>query len=201
MNKEDLLKLKKKILELSEEDKKERDKYLRDIAMDKILGPQIGYPEIDKPWLQYYDLDNYKDSIKMTVYESLVYYNHNYLNDIAIEYFGAKISYRKLFNTINSLAKSFKYNGVKKGDFVTICCPGIPETVYSFYALSKLGAVANMIAPYFDKKEFVDRIYDCKSNLLIVMDSFYDDIKDAVNKSNIEKVVIVSKRRKIFIKC
>lgn len=191
MNKEDLLKLKKKILELSEEDKKERDKYLRDIAMDKILGPQIGYPEIDKPWLQYYDLDNYKDSIKMTVYESLVYYNHNYLNDIAIEYFGAKISYRKLFNTINSLAKSFKYNGVKKGDFVTICCPGIPETVYSFYALSKLGAVANMIAPYFDKKEFVDRIYDCKSNLLIVMDSFYDDIKDAVNKSNIEKVVIV----------
>lgn len=191
MNKEDLLKLKKKILELSEEDKKERNKYLRDIAMDKILGPQIGYPEIDKPWLQYYDLDNYKDSIKMTVYESLVYYNHNYLNDIAIEYFGAKISYRKLFNTINSLAKSFKYNGVKKGDFVTICCPGIPETVYSFYALSKLGAVANMIAPYFDKKEFVDRIYDCKSNLLIVMDSFYDDIKDAVNKSNIEKVVIV----------
>ena len=191
MNKEDLLKLKKKILELSEEDKKERDKYLRDIAMDKILGPQIGYPEIDKPWLQYYDLDNYKDSIKMTVYESLVYYNHNYLNDIAIEYFGAKISYRKLFNTINSLAKSIKYNGVKKGDFVTICCPGIPETVYSFYALSKLGAVANMIAPYFDKKDFVDRIYDCKSNLLIVMDSFYDDIKDAVNKSNIEKVVIV----------
>ena len=80
MNKEDLLKLKKKILELSEEDKKERNKYLRDIAMDKILGPQIGYPEIDKPWLQYYDLDNYKDSIKMTVYESLVYYNHNYLN-------------------------------------------------------------------------------------------------------------------------
>ena len=191
MNKEDLLKLKKKILELSKEDKKERKKYLRDIAMDKILGPQIGYPEIDKPWLQYYDLDNYKDSIKMTVYESLVYYNHNYLNDIAIEYFGAKISYRKLFNTINSLAKSFKYNGVKKGDFVTICCPGIPETVCSFYALSKLGAVANMIAPYFDKKDFVDRIYDCKSNLLIVMDSFYDDIKDAVNKSNIEKVVIV----------
>lgn len=191
MKKEDLIELKKKVLELSDAEKKERDIYLRNIAMDKILGPQVGYPEIDKPWLQYYDLNNYKNPIDMTVYESLVYHNHNYLNDEAIEYFGAKISYKKLFNMINGVAKSFKYNGVKKGDFVTICSPGIPETVYSFYALSKLGAVANMVAPYFDKQDFVDRISDCNSKILIVMDSFYGEIKDAVSKSIIEKIIIV----------
>lgn len=191
MKKEDLIELKKKILELSDAEKKERDIYLRDIATDKVLGPLTGYPEIDKPWLQYYDLNNYKNPIDMTVYESLVYHNHNYLNDEAIEYFGAKISYKKLFNMINSVAKSFKYNDVKKGDFVTICSPGIPETVYSFYALSKLGAVANMVAPYFDKQDFVDRISDCNSKILIVMDSFYDEIKEAVNKSIIEKIIIV----------
>lgn len=191
MKKDDLIELKKKVLELSDAEKKERDIYLRDIAMDKILGPQVGYPEIDKPWLQYYDLNNYKNPIDMTVYESLVYHNRNYLNDEAIEYFGAKISYKKLFNMINGVAKSFKYNGVKKGDFVTICSPGIPETVYSFYALSKLGAVANMVAPYFDKQDFVDRISDCNSKILIVMDSFYGEIKEAVSKSIIEKIIIV----------
>ncbi len=191
MKKEDLIELKKKVLELSDAEKKERDVYLRDIATDKILGPQVGYPEIDKPWLQYYNLNNYINPINMTVYESLVYHNHYYLNDEAIEYFGAKITYRKLFNMINNVAKSFKYNGVKKGDFVTICSPGIPETVYSFYALSKLGAVANMIAPHFDKQDFIDRISDCNSKILIVMDSFYDEIRDAVNKSIIEKIIIV----------
>ena len=177
MKKEDLIELKKKIIELSNKEKKERDIYLRDIATDKILGPQLGYPEIDKPWLQYYDLNKSINHIDMTVYESLVYHNQNHLSEEAIEYFGAKISYKKLFNMIESVAKSFKYNGVKKGDFVTICSPGIPETVYSFYALSKLGAVANMVAPYFDKQDFVDRISDCNSKILIVMDCFYDEIK------------------------
>ena len=191
MRKEDLIELKKKILELSNEEKKERDIYLRDIATDKILGQQVGYPEIDKPWLQYYDLNKSINHIDMTVYESLVYHNQNHLSEEAIEYFGAKISYKKLFDMIESVAKSFKYNGVKKGDFVTICSPGIPETVYCFYALSKLGAVSNMVAPYFDKQDFVDRISDCNSKILIVMDSFYDEIKDAVNKSIIEKIIIV----------
>lgn len=191
MKKEYLESLKNKISNLTSTDLNERTKYLQGLSSGKIQGPPVGYSSIDNPWLKYYDLNNQLCNTKTTVYQSLLEHSQFYLNKTAIEYFYSKISFGNLLENISNTAKSLAANDVKKYDFVTICAPGIPETVYSFYALSKLGAVANMIAPYFDKNDFVERIADCNSKLLIVMDDFYDEIKEAVKKSKIEKVVIV----------
>lgn len=191
MKKEDLQELKNKIEHLSSEELKKRDKYLQDISSGKIFGPTVGYQSIDKPWLKYYDLNKTNDHENKTVYQCLFENNKNNMDDLAIEYFSAKISFKKLLDNIDKVARAFRKNNVKKGDFVTICAPGIPETVYSFYALSKIGAVSNMMAPYFDKNGFVERVADCNSKILIVMDEFYDEIKEAVKKSEIEKIVVV----------
>lgn len=191
MKREYLEKLKFKIAQLTDEEINLRNKYLQDIANGKILGPMTNFQSIDKQWLKYYDLRKISSCENKTVYQSLYDHNKENLKNLAIEYFESKISFAQLLLNIDKTAKSFEQNHVKKGDFVTICAPGIPETVYSFYALSKLGAVANMIAPYFDKNDFVERIADCKSKLLIVMDEFYVEIKDAVERSQIEKVIVV----------
>ncbi len=151
-----------------------------------------GYPCIDKPWEQYYE--GYISGLKntRTVYQEIVHNNIDYPKDIALEFFKSKISYRSFFNNVDSAAKSFKEYGVKKGDFVTICMPGLPETAYSFYALSKIGAISNMITPFFGSNEnLIKRIEDCESDILIVMDSFYGEIKDAIKKSCVKNVVIV----------
>lgn len=191
MEKEYLQKLKNKIENLSSEELKKRDKYLQEISSGKIFGPMVGYQSIDKPWLKYYDLNKTNDHENKTVYQCLFENNKNNMDDLAIEYFSAKISFKKLLDNIDKTARAFRANNIKKGDFVTICAPGIPETVYSFYALSKIGAVSNMMAPYFDKNGFVERVADCNSKILIVMDEFYDEIKEAVKKSEIEKIVVV----------
>lgn len=151
-----------------------------------------GYATIDKPWEKYYIQEALNEERKKrTVYQEIYHNNENYLNDLALEYFGSKINYNVLFNKINATAKAFEEYGIKKGDFVTICVAGIPETVYSFYALSKIGAVANMIAPHFEKEDLIDRIADCESKVLIVMDKFYDEIKEAVKKSNIKNIIVL----------
>ena len=191
MEKEYLEELKKRIHNLKPEDLKERDIYLRGLAKGEIQGPLVGYQSIDKQWLKYYDLEDAPAYEKKTVYQGLYDHNKDHLDDLAIEYFLSKITFKQLLSNIEKTARSLEANGVKKGDFITICAPGIPETVYSFYALSKLGAVANMIAPHFDKKDFIDRIEDCRSEILIVMDDFYDEIKEAVGNSKIKKVVVV----------
>ena len=191
MEKEYLEKLKEKIGNLSEEEIKERDKYLRDLVNGDAQGPLVGYQSIDRQWLKYYDLDRSSFYEKKTVYQGLYDNNKDHLDDLAIEYFLSKITFKQLLSNIEKTAQSFEANSVKKGDFVTICAPGIPETVYSFYALSKIGAIANMIAPYFDKNDFVDRVADCNSKLLVIMDDFYDEMKDAVKRSKIEKVIVV----------
>src|SRR5574344_399050 len=118
-----------------------------------------GYPTIDKPWEKFYNEEELKKTHhKRTVYQEIYENNKRYTNDLAIEYFFSKIDYKTLFNNINATAKAFEEYGIKKGSFATICAAGIPETAYSFYGLSKIGAVANMIAPHFDKNDFIDRI-------------------------------------------
>lgn len=184
----------KKIANLSVNEQKLRDLYLRDLALGKIQGPPTGYASLDKPWLKYYREEAIIDDISnnsMTAYQMLLDKNKDFPNYIALEYFGKKIKNSEMFKKIDQTANAFSKYGIMEGDFVTICAAGIPETVYSFYALSKIGAVANMISPWFDHNQLVERIEDCKSDMLIIMDKFYPLLKDAIDKSRINKVIII----------
>ena len=58
MNKESLEKLKEKISELSEEEQKLRNLYLRRISAGEMYGPMTGYASIDKPWLKFFNDDS-----------------------------------------------------------------------------------------------------------------------------------------------
>ena len=160
---------------------------------------QTGYPSMDKPWNKVYNFNGDLPVANKTVYEDLYESNISYINDLAIEFFGTKINYNKLFKNIDYTSKAFEEYGVKKGDFVTICAAGVPETVYSFYALAKIGAISNLISPYFDKEQLIKRIEECESDILIVMDTFYDEIKDAIEKSRIKHIIIMPTLNSTFL--
>ena len=192
MKKEDLIKLKKHIASFTKEEQKIRRLYLRKVALGEIEGPVSGYPSIDQPWLKYYDEKSIMDDPNIVnVYKDLYDRNKDYMDQVALIYFGANITFKQLFEKIDSTAKSLAANGVKKGDFVTICAALTPEIVYAFYALAKMGAVANFMSPYFDKSQMVDRISDCDSKVAIVMDSFYQNVGETLAKSNISKVILL----------
>lgn len=189
--KENLLEYRKKISELDEKEKKLRDLYLRKLSLGEIQGPQTGYASLDKPWLGNYVDSNVESSTNKTAYQSVLDNNFLYGNSDAIEYFGTIISYNSLFSKVNSVAKSLEEYGVKSGDFVTLCLTTIPETAYCFYAVSKIGAVANMISPFFNHDDLIKRISECESDTLIIMDKFYDIFKDTIRKSRIKHIVVV----------
>lgn len=184
-----LLAMLEDLSDISEDRNKE---ILDEINAGKLYDFSTGYPSFDKPWKKFFKMSEfYKIYNDKTIYQDIVDNNKNHMNIVALMYFGAKIKYKELFNNINKTARALVSNGVKKGDFVTVCCAGIPELVYTVYALAKIGAVANLMAPYFDKNQMVDRINDCGSKLFIVMDSFYQEVKDSVSKSCIERVIVI----------
>lgn len=198
MRNDDLKSYKNKISSLSMNEKKLRDIYLRNFALGNIQGPHTGYPSIDKPWLKFYDQSELEENIR-TVYEELYEDNKEHLDDLALEFFGKKVTYRELFSKIDRVSKEFLNLGLKQGDYITICSAGIPEMVYSFYASAKIGTVSTMISPFFDKDDLVQRIEDCKSDVLIIMDSFYKEMKEYIDKSRIKKVIIVPTLNSSFI--
>ena len=107
--------LKKKIGELSLEESLLRDLYLKGLVDGTLQGPLTGVSSIDKAWLKFYDDQNISNQTpKSTIYENLYEHNKNHLDEVAIEYYGKKITYRELFENIDKTAKSFIKAGIKK---------------------------------------------------------------------------------------
>lgn len=193
MNKEDLIKLKEKIYELSDEEKAKRDKYLRDISVGNLYGPQVGYPEIDKPWLQFYDEKLYEVAVpNMSAYDFMAKSNKDNMENVALYYFGKKYTYKDLIDNIAKTEDALRANGVEKGDVVSIAIPNIPENVFIFYALNKIGAIANMVDLRLKEDLLVNAITGVNSKLMFGCDLFLENINSIIDKTNLEKVVVVS---------
>lgn len=160
-----------------------------------------GYPSIDKPWAQFYnDVEKENMFLNTTPYQGLVKSNLDYPDEIAVEYFGAKITFGELIKNTDLVAKSLAAYGVKKGDYVTICSTTTPEVIYAFYAISKIGAVANVISPFYTPEELMARIDECKSKLIIMVDKFLPKFKEWLNKDTDKRVVVLPMMNSSFLR-
>ena len=152
-----------------------------------------GYASIDKPWLKFHSEKAINASMPdMSMYDYLYEKNKNNLNEVAINYFGTEITYKEFFENINKAAKALENLGVKENDKVTISSPTIPETAYIFYALTKLGAVANMVDPRKSSKEMEEYCLEAKSNLFIVIDQAAFKAKDFEKRKIVDNVLILN---------
>ena len=193
MTKEEANKFKEKLSKLSPEEMKERDLYLRKIATGEIQGPMVGDPEIDKPWLKYYDEKDISfDLPNKSVYEFALEANQDNMDNVALEYFGNKITYREFFKKVDDAERAFRKLGIGKGDVVSFCVPTLPETFYAFYALNKIGAVANMIDPRTNVSSIKSFIENSNSKMILYVDIAYPKMVSIFNELNIENIVSVS---------
>lgn len=151
-----------------------------------------GYPSIDKPWLKYFREEDLDEPLpKCTVYQSVYKNNKDYPKDAAINFFGNKISYGKLFLNIDKCTKSLRQIGIKRGDCVTLCTAGVPEAIYIVLACSRIGAIANFINPLFTKEQMIERINETDAGWIFVLDKMYRFIGEALDKTCVENVVII----------
>ena len=193
MEKEYSKKLEEKIDNLSEEEKKLRNVYLRSIAIGETYGPQVGTRSIDKNFLKFYSEEGLKINYpELTMYEYMMRKNRDHMDDIALRYFGTTISYKKLDEKIDNAIRSFKQIGVQKGEIVTICMPNCPEAVITVYALNKMGAVANMIHPLSAENEIKNYLNEVSSKVVVTLDSSAVKINDIINKTSVKKAIVVS---------
>jgi non-ribosomal peptide synthetase component E (peptide arylation enzyme) len=66
---------------------------------------------------------------------------------------GRRVSYAELKTRVDRAAAGFAALGIGSGDVVTIQLPNWAEFAYVFFALERLGAVANQIGPDFRNRE------------------------------------------------
>ena len=152
-----------------------------------------GYPSIDKPWLKYYSEEAINATLpEKTLYQYIYDNNKEYQNNNAINYFGKKITYGKMFENIEKAAKAFKAIGIKEGDIVTIMSMQTPETIYCIYALNRIGAVANMIYMTLSEKEIVETLKKTESKAMVVLSVALEKVNRIQTEIGVKNIIVVS---------
>ena len=152
-----------------------------------------GYPSIDKPWLKYYTEEAINAPLpECTIYEYLWENNKDHLDDVALIYFGKKITYGELFKNIDNTARAFSAIGVKQGDIVVMATVTTPEMIYAFYALNRLGAIPNMVDPRTSIDGIKNYIIEVGCKCVFVLDVAYEKIEKAVLGTNVIKIIVTN---------
>lgn len=70
---------------------------------------------------------------------------------------------------------------------MTICMPSTPETIYSIYALNKIGAIPNLIDPRYSEDMIKDLIVEANSKYLLTIDLCNEKIKKNRKRNKLRK--------------
>ncbi len=164
---------------------------------------QPNYPSVTKPWQKYQTAEAINGEMPIcSMYDYIKRSPFADTNKPALIYYGSKISYRQMFDKINITAQALKALGVKHGDIVTLCTALIPETVYVFYALNKLGAVSNIIDPRTSANGIREYLAEAESTVVLTLEDALEKALIAAQGLKIERILVVSPAQSLppFIK-
>ena len=107
-----------------------------------------GYASIDKPWMKWHD-DRYKD-LKISdenFYDYFMEETSKYPEDTIFLDLMGKLGYTRkdIEFEVKKHIKMFTNLGIKDGDVITFMMLNVPEVIFMFLALNKIGAIANLI--------------------------------------------------------
>lgn len=151
---------------------------------------QYGYPKSDLMKSDIFEIP------EKTMYRYLKDNIKKYEDNIAMTYYGRKISYGELSENIDKTAAALHAVGLSKNDRVATLLPNIPEPAYIQYGPSKLGASASHIDPRTNGDTLLKFIEREKIKQIVVVDVMYESAirpieKELKEKYGIEQVIVV----------
>ena len=108
----------------------------------------------------------------------------------AYEFYGRKTTYRRFIQRIERAARAFRASGIETGDAVTVCMPNTPQALDCFYALNRIGAVANMVHPLSAETEITGYLDVSESKMILTVDLFYEKVERAVKAAKKHAVIL-----------
>ncbi len=103
--------------------------------------------------------------------------------------FGSKTSMSQLLDDIDSIAAYFSHIGVVQGDCVTVFLPTTIHAFTAFYALNKIGVIANIVHPLTSPEGLLESINITKSKAIFILDILAESYAGVINSSGIPCII------------
>ncbi len=110
--------------------------------------------------------------------------------DPYMTFYDETITYGDLEKRVHILANALKKQGFKKGDFIHVWVQNSPQTLISYFAIAKIGAVAGPINGWWKGPEVEYLLNDSKGCGLIVEDQYLPIFKEIKAKCPHLKTII-----------
>lgn len=201
---EELKKYMEKIGNLSLEEEMKRNIYLKKLGDGTYQGPPVGYPDIDKPWMKYYNegvLLDMPPKTNMTEYIKKI--TKPYKNLVANTYYGREFTYEEFFSNVDNCSKILTYIGVKKEDVIAYLVPNLPQSGELWLGATQIGAISDFIDPRPDSmditansKKVLELLKYERAKFIVALDICYIAMLKPIEKElkdlGIEKIILVS---------
>ena len=119
----------------------------------------------------------------LTMFGALKEAADRYPDAPALGFFGRTFSFAWLIGDVEATARGLLAAGVCPGDRVTFMLPNCPQAVSVFYAISRIGAVANMIHTLSSEEEIAYYLDKANSRYIVTLDSFCEKVRAAAVKT------------------
>jgi long-chain acyl-CoA synthetase len=112
--------------------------------------------------------------------------------NVAIEYYGTRITYVQLLSLAERFARALVKLGVRQGDRVSICLPNVPQFPIAFYGALKAGAIAVPTNPLYTQPELEHQLRDAGAKVAVTLDLTYANLAAVRARTPVEQVIVTS---------
>ncbi len=105
------------------------------------------------------------------------------------ESFGNLISKKKFISDVESIAGYLDSRNIKRGDVVTIFLPNTAQSFAAFYAINRIGAIANIVHPLTPPEVLEGILKSSHSKAIFILDVLMGDYVSMLRRRN--KLVII----------
>ena len=147
-------------------------------------------PSVERKWLEYYDSEELNVAMSgSSMFDSI--HHTDYTGREAFSFFGTSFTYGRFYDEIDKAAKAFVASGVKKGDIVMLMLPTLPETLYCFYALNRIGAVSNLVDVRYTTTQLKQVVQKVRPRMLVAMTFYLRRLESVRSELGLEKIVLL----------
>ncbi|MFX1392368.1 MAG: AMP-binding protein [Promethearchaeota archaeon] len=146
-----------------------------------------------KRWFQKWWPENVPKNItfkEMTINDMLDEQVDKYRDNNFLYFLETWMTYGEFHQHVLALATALTNLGIKKGDVIAFHLPNCFQYVISYFATTRIGAIASGINPTYHSMEILHQLDIIKPKVLIALDHLYEKyIKPIIARSSIEKVI------------
>lgn len=157
------------------------------------IKEENGISKVRTPWIKNLGgVPAHLEYFQGSMYDKIAEIAVKYPDYIAYDFMGGKVKYKEFIKKVDECARALAAIGVREGESVTICMPNAPQAVIMFYAVNKVGAIANMVHPLSGEKEIEFCLKESASVVCLTLDQFYGKFENIRNNVQLRSLIITS---------